>query len=246
MAKLLEICVDSLQSALNAQANGADRIELCDNLHQGGITPSAGKIQLAKEYLKIPIFVLIRPRKADFLYTDLEFELMLKDIELAKFYGVDGIVSGILQPDGSFDLDRMKAMVEAADPLPFTCHRAFDMCNDPIKELDNLQSIGVQRILTSGQQPTALEGLQLIKELVQKANHKIQIMACGHLLPTNIDLLLKIKHLNEFHASVLSPIKSKMEFHGHTPMGEELLDLEFQWKEANPDLIKGLSEKIHS
>lgn len=246
MTKTLEICVDSLQSALNAQANGADRVELCDNLFQGGITPSAGKMKLAKEYLKIPVFVLIRPRKADFLYTDLEFELMLKDIEMAKFNGVDGIVSGVLKADGSFDIEKMQAMVEAADPLPFTCHRAFDMCNDPIKELENLKEIGVKRILTSGQQPTATEGIELLKELAHKAHNQIEIMACGHLLPYNIDILLEIKHLNEFHASALSPVKSKMEFHGHTPMGDELLDEEFQWMEADPELIRGLSEKIHN
>jgi copper homeostasis protein len=245
MKRTLEICVDSLQSALNAQANGADRIELCDNLFQGGITPSAGKIKLAKEYLKIPVFVLIRPRKSDFLYSDLEFELMLKDIEMAKFFGADGIVSGVLKEDATFDLPRMEALVEATRPLPFTCHRAFDRCSDPLRELKNLADIGVDRILTSGQKPTAMEGLALLDKLAHKAPNGLQIMACGNLLPNNIDPLLKIKQLKEFHAAVLGPIHSKMRRRGDAPMGEEALSEEFEWKEAVPDLIKGLSEKVH-
>ncbi len=241
----MEICVDSIQSAINAQANGADRIELCDNLFQGGITPSAGKIKLAKEYLKIPVFVLIRPRKSDFLYTDLEFELMLKDIEMAKFFGADGIVSGALKEDATFDLPRMEALVQASNPLPFTCHRAFDRCVDPISELKNLAAVGVQRILTSGQKPNAINGIELLDKLAHKAPNGLQIMACGNLLPENIDPLLKIRQLKEFHAAVLGSVHSRMKRRGDAPMGEEALAKEFEWKEAVPELIKGLSEKVH-
>lgn len=243
--RTLEICVDSIQSAINAQANGADRIELCDNLFQGGITPSAGKIKLAKEYLKIPVFVLIRPRKSDFLYSDLEFELMLKDIELAKFFGADGIVSGVLTEDATFDMPRMQALVEAANPLPFTCHRAFDRCTDPVGELKNLAGIGVARILTSGQKPYAGDATELLEKLAHKAPHNLQVMACGNLLPDNIDPVLKIRHLREFHAAVLGPVHSRMKRRGDTPMGQEALSEEFEWKEADPILIKGLSDKVH-
>jgi copper homeostasis protein len=245
MKRTLEICVDSIQSAINAQANGADRIELCDNLFQGGITPSAGKIKLAKEYLKIPVFILIRPRKSDFLYSDLEFELMLKDIEMAKFFGADGIVSGVLKEDATFDLPRMQTLVEAANPLPFTCHRAFDRCAEPLEALKNLADIGVQRILTSGQQPNAVEGIELLDKLAHKAPNGLQIMACGNLLPENIEPLLKIKQLKEFHAAVLGPVHSRMKIKGNAPMGEEALSQEFEWKEAVPELVKGLSEKVH-
>ena len=246
MKRVLEICVDSLQSAINAQANGADRIELCDNLSQGGITPSAGKIKLAKEYLKIPVFVLIRPRKSDFFYSDLEFELMLKDIEMAKFFGADGIVSGVLHSDGNFDLDRMKILVEASNPLPFTCHRAFDRCNDPIGELKNLAEVGVGRILTSGQKPYAGDAVELIEKLVHKAPSSLQIMACGNLLPDNITPLLQIKQLKEFHAAVLGPVHSQMTTRGNVPMGQETISQEFEWMEATPKLIKGLSELVHA
>ncbi len=246
MKRTLELCVDSLQSALYAQANGADRIELCDNLFQGGITPSAGKIKLVKEYLSIPVFVLIRPRKADFLYSDLEFELMLKNIEMAKFFGADGIVSGVLLSDGSFDLPRMEKLVEASNPLPFTCHRAFDRCLDPFSELNNLADIGVQRILTSGQHPNAFEVPDMIEKLAKQALSKLKIMVCGNLLPDNIDPLLEIKELEEFHAAVLHPVYSNMEKRGSTPMGDETIDKEFQWMEAKPELIKGLSDKIHA
>lgn len=246
MKKYLEICVENLQSALYAETNGADRIELCDNLFQGGITPSAGKMKLAVEKLTIPVFVLIRPRKADFLYSELEFELMLEDIALAKSFGVGGIVSGILTAGGDIDLKRMRQLVEASAPLPFTCHRAFDMCRDPMLAIDQLAELGVQRILTSGQQPTAQLGSDTIRKSVEKADGRLQIMACGALLPDNIDHLLAIDGLLEFHAAVKMNVQSKMQFMGHTPMGEEAVADEFQWSQANPALIQGLSQKIHA
>ena len=148
--RTLEICVESVTSALNAQTGGADRIELCDNLHQGGITPGAGKIVLAKKLLHIPVFVLIRPRKGDFLYSDIEFDTLLEDIALARQLGADGIVSGALLPDGNIDLARIRLMLEAAEGLPFTFHRAFDMCRDPLRAIDELAELGVQRILRLG------------------------------------------------------------------------------------------------
>lgn len=241
----LEICVDSLQSALNAEANGADRIELCDNLFQGGLTPSAGKIKKTVELLNIPVFVLVRPRKADFLYSELEFQIMLKDIEMVKFFGGGGIVSGVLEADGKVDVNRMKQLIEAAAPLPFTCHRAFDMAKDPFEALEQLIDLGVDRILTSGQQINAMLGRPLIEKLVDKANGKIEIMACGGIRPDNIQQLLEIKGLNEFHAAVRTTVESKMDFLGHTTMGDEQIEQEFQWSEADPQLIRGLSELVH-
>lgn len=240
--KKLEICVDNLQSALDAAANGANRIELCDNLFQGGLTPSAGKIKMAAERLDIPVFVLIRPRKADFLYTDLEFELMLENIALAKAFGAKGIVSGTLDAEGHLDINRMEQLVAAAAPLPFTCHRAFDMCREPFEALEQLIDLGVKRILTSGQQATAYAGRELIKDLVQQADGRLSIMACGHITPDNIEKLLKIEQLDEFHAAVKMDVRSQMNFFGHTPMGEEDLTEEFQWTQADPQLIKQLSD----
>lgn len=244
MKKTLEICVESIASALQAEEGGADRIELCDNLAQGGITPSAGKIAQAKRLLHIPVMVLIRPRKGDFLYSDLEFELMLDDIARAKELGVDGIVSGVLNKDGSIDTVRTSWLVEAARPLPFTFHRAFDMSLNPQEAIGQLAHLGVSRILTSGLRPTALEGLEYFKTFAKLAGDKISIMVCGGLLPENIEPLLEIEGLHEFHAAVRHKVSSQMEFRGLATMGDEDLDEEFSWQEADLDLIKGLRVKL--
>lgn len=244
MSKTLEICVDSIQSALNAQEGGADRIELCENLAQGGVTPSVGKIAQAKRLLRIPVMVLIRPRKGDFLYSDLEFELMMDDILRARELGVDGIVSGVLLPNGTIDTVRTSWLVEAAKPLPFTFHRAFDMCLEPIKAIFQLAELGVSRILTSGQCPTALAGINHLRNYVQLAGEHISIMACSEVTPETIDPLLEIKGLNEFHAALRRPVQSRMQFRGFTPMGDEQVEAEFQWDEADLDLIKGLRAKL--
>lgn len=244
MKKILEICVDAIASALKAQEGGADRIELCDNLAQGGITPSAGKIAQAKRLLNIPVMVLIRPRKGDFLYSDLEFELMLDDINRAKEMGADGIVSGVLNKDGSIDTVRTSWLVEAARSCPFTFHRAFDMCRNPEEAIEQLAHIDVARILTSGLRPTALEGLENIKRFVELAGDKISILACSEVTPDTIDPLLGINGLHEFHAALRRPVYSEMEFRGLATMGDEKLDSEFHWEEADLNLIKGLRAKL--
>ncbi len=242
--KTLEICVDSIASALHAQEGGADRIELCENLAQGGVTPSAGKIAQAKRLLKMPVMVLIRPRKGDFLYTNLEFELMLDDIQRAKELGADGIVSGVLLPDGSIDKARTAWLVEAAAPLPFTFHRAFDMCREPWTAVGQLANLGVKRILTSGLKPTALEGIQHLRTFVELAGDQISIMACSEVTPATIDPLLEIEGLHEFHAAVRQPVFSQMAYRGSATMGDEHLDEEFMWHEADLDMIKGLRKKL--
>lgn len=242
--KILEICVDSIASALHAQEGGADRIELCENLAQGGVTPSAGKIAQTKRLLKIPVMVLIRPRKGDFLYTDLEFELMLDDIQRAKELGADGIVSGALLPDGHIDKTRTARLVEASNPLPFTFHRAFDMCREPWEAIQQLTDLGVKRILTSGLRPTALEGIHHLRTFVELAGKSISILACSEVRPDTIDPLLEIKGLQEFHAALRRPIYSQMEYRGAATMGDEQLDEEFMWQEADLELIRGLRKKL--
>jgi len=244
MPYTLEICCDSVASAIAAARGGASRIELCENLAQGGVTPSAAKIRLAKEKLGIPVFVLIRPRKADFLYTGLEFEVMLEDIRQAKALGADGIVSGALNADGTIDEARTRLMVEAAHPLPFTCHRAFDMCRDPLQAIDLLAALGAKRILTSGQQPTALAGKANIRNFVQYAGPRIGIMACGELLPDNIGELLDIKGLTEFHSAARTEIRSRMEYAGTVNMGDEAVQDEFRWHEVDGGLVKGMWEVL--
>lgn len=245
MKKKLEICVDSITSALRAQEGGADRIELCENLAQGGVTPSAGKIAQAKRLLQIPVMVLIRPRKGDFLYSDLEFELMLDDIKRAKALNVDGIVSGVLLPDGNIDKTRTGWLVEAAAPLPFTFHRAFDMCREPWAAIGELAQLGVKRILTSGLRPTALEGINHLRTFTELAGDQISILACSEVTPDTIQPLLEIEGLHEFHAAVRRPVYSQMAYRGYATMGDENLDEEFMWHEADLELIKGLRQKLN-
>lgn len=167
---LVEVCTNSLESALNAEKGGADRIELCTALGLGGLTPSFGLLKSVRAHIKIPVHVLIRPRSGDFLYTDLEFESMLKDIELCVDLGFDGIVSGVLDHDFSVDTARVKVLKKASGNLKFTFHRAFDWVKDPISALHTLEGIGVDYILTSGQKTKAIEGLELLALLRQKAS----------------------------------------------------------------------------
>ena len=240
MPYTLEICCDSVASAIAAARGGANRIELCENLAQGGVTPSAAKIKLAKARLNIPVFVLIRPRKADFLYSELEFEIMLEDIRQAKALGADGIVSGALKADGAIDEARTRQMVETAHPLPFTFHRAFDMCEDAKRAIDLLAGLGVKRILTSGQQPNAGEGKANIRDFVKYAGSRIGIMACGELLPENIGNLLDIEGLTEYHSAARKEVESGMQYTGSVNMGDEAVQDEFRWHEVDEELVKGM------
>ena len=166
---ILEVCIESAESAINAELGGANRVELCDNLMEGGTTPSSGMVAVTLERVQIPVMMMIRPRGGDFLYTDLEYEIMLRDIEEAKRLVVHGVVFGILTPDGRVDKMRTKQLIEAARPLSVSFHRAFDMTVDPLQALEDLIDLGVDRILTSGQEPSVSEGTALIAELVRRA-----------------------------------------------------------------------------
>lgn len=175
---LVEVCANSLESALNAQEAGADRIELCSELAVGGITPSYGLIASVKQRLHIPIHVLVRPRSGHFTYSNSEFEVMKKDIEFCKEIGVDGIVSGVLQADFKLDVERTKILVEISKPLKFVFHRAFDWVEHPKEALRQLDALGVDYVLTSGQQTTAEAGLSLLKELNTDSKN-CKVMAGG-------------------------------------------------------------------
>jgi copper homeostasis protein len=174
---MVEICAFSLESCLIAQRAGANRIELCGGMFEGGTTPSAGLIRMATQSIKIPIYVMIRPRGGDFCYSETEFEVMKTDILLAKNLGTNGLVFGILNPDGTVDSGRNKELIELAKPLGVTFHRAFDVSREPFEALESIIECGFERILTSGQKNTAIEGKGLLAELVKKANHRIEIMA---------------------------------------------------------------------
>lgn len=242
---LLELCVDSVAGAEMAQQAGAQRIELCENLYQGGVTPSAGKIRLAKNRLSIPVFVLIRPRKGDFLYTETEFETLLDDIHAARELGADGIVSGALTQDGHPDLARIRKMVEAAGSLPFTHHRAFDMCRNPLRAIEELADCGVKRILTSGQQPDAISGLENIRRFLEHAGDSIGILVCGGLLAENVAPLLDLPLLRECHAATRSEVESNMHYRGAVNMGDEDATEEFRWHETNLKMATALYNSLN-
>jgi len=201
---ILEVCANSYQSAKAAQKAGAQRIELCVDLNVGGLTPSYGLIKKVIQDLSIPVFVLIRPRKGNFTYTDEEFEMMITNLVMAKEMGCSGIVSGVVNQDYSVDLQRTKALIELSRPLPFTFHRAFDLITQPKKALKQLIDIGADRLLTSGQEYYAHAGLPLLEELKTLANQKIEIMPGGGINPTNAKSF-KNAGFNEIHAAALCP-----------------------------------------
>ncbi|KAA3437974.1 copper homeostasis protein CutC [Rufibacter hautae] len=209
---LMEVCVDSVQSAISAQVAGAQRVELCDNLVEGGTTPSAGLIQLCRQHLFIGLHVLIRPRRGDFLYSGLEFEVMRHDILMAKQLGADGVVLGVLLPNGNIDVPRTQELINLARPMSVTFHRAFDLTPDPFKALDDLLYLQVDRLLTSGQQPTAPEGADLISALCQRAEENLAIMPGGGINEDNLTALLEKTGATEFHASAREFRESKMTF----------------------------------
>lgn len=187
----VEICSYSLQSCLTAQAAGAQRIELCGGRAEGGTTPSAGLVQMARQHLTIPLYTMIRPRGGDFLYTNAELTVMVADIATAKELEVDGIVLGLLRADGTVDIERTQQLVYQAHPLPVTFHRAFDMTRDPLEALEAIVRTGAVRILTSGQQPTAEAGLPVLRQLVRQAAGRIEIMAGAGVNPTNARALIE-------------------------------------------------------
>lgn len=208
----LEVCVDSVFSAIEAQKGGADRVELCANLDTGGTTPSVSAIRFARKYLKIPLFVLIRPRPGDFLYSDYELEVIKEDIITAKDCGADGVVFGILKANSQIDLEGMVPLVALARPMEVTFHRAFDMVNDPFQSLEDIVSLGVERILTSGGMQTALKGAALIRMLVDQAGNRINIMPGGGITIENIQQIAFQTGASDYHGSFRKFVLSEMEF----------------------------------
>ena len=220
-APFLEIAANSVASAVAAEAGGADRIELCSALELGGLTPSHGMIALARERVRIPIHVLIRPRAGDFLYSDLETETMLRDIATCAALGCDGVVIGILDADGNIDMARCRALVSAAGGLDVTFHRGFDMARDPRRALEDVITLGCERVLTSGGCPTAAEGAALIRELVAQAGDRITIMPGGGINAGNIADLRAATGASEFHASAKCELASGMRHRGFAGSGME-------------------------
>lgn len=209
---LIEIAVFSLESAITAINAGAHRIELCSAPAEGGLTPSAATMRLARKYIKIPIHVMIRPREGDFCYSEKEFEAMLLDIAAAKMVGMEGVVAGILNPDGTVDEKRMALLVDAAFPLNVTFHRAFDMVKDQDEALEAIIYAGCTRILTSGGKQTAPEGIEKLAELVKKSGDRISIMPGSGVNINNIKNIIEITGVKEIHLSARTYVSGKMNF----------------------------------
>jgi copper homeostasis protein len=238
---IFEACVDSVESAIAAQEGGADRVELCANLLEGGTTPSDGTVRLTRERLHIAMNVIIRPRGGDFCYSDDEFRVMAWDVARAKELGADGVVIGILNPDGTVDAERTAALIEIARPMSVTFHRAFDMARDPFEALETLIRLGIDRILTSGQEASALEGLDLLAELVRAAGNRVIIMPGGGINERNVAKILAGCGAREVHASLRSTREGGMQYRNtRCYMGGVLRPPEFTVALTNPERVAGL------
>jgi len=231
----LEIAAGSLASALAAQEAGADRVELCEGLESGGTTPSYGTLASARERLRIPLFVLVRPRAGDFLYDARETEVMLRDIDLCVRLGCDGVVVGALDADGGIDQPLCRQFVAAAGPLQVTFHRAFDAARDPAQALEQVVALGCRRVLTSGGRATAIEGGDTLAALVRQAAGRVSVMPGAGLDAGNVATLARATGAHEFHASCKAPRRSSMRFHR-----PELAGLAPDWAETDPARVRAL------
>jgi copper homeostasis protein len=208
----LEVIAFSISSCIIAEQAGADRIELCDNPSEGGTTPSFGMIKTARSKTSIALFPIIRPRGGDFLYSNDEFEIMKNDINICKTIGCDGVVIGLLKPDGSIDVQRTVELVELAYPMDVTFHRAFDRVNDPIDSLEKIINCGCKRVLTSGLHPTAEQGIDLIEQLVTLAGNRISIMPGSGIRAQNLEKIASKTKALEFHSSARKILTSSMQY----------------------------------
>jgi copper homeostasis protein len=225
---IYEICVDSVAGVRAAKAAGADRVELCAALLEGGITPSRGMICQGRRIGGIALHTMIRPRGGDFLYDDDELAIMRSDIEIAKEEGADGVVIGLLTVEGEVDAARTRELISLARPLAVTFHRAFDMTRDPLQALETLVRLGVDRVLTSGQDATVLEGLPLIAELVRRAANRIVVMPGGGITSRNVARIVAAAAPKEIHFACLDRVDGGMQFRQqHVFMGGELRPPEY-------------------
>lgn len=198
-----EACVESLIDALEAEKRGADRIELCDNLSQGGTTPSYGTIKVALSTLKIPVFPIIRPRGGDFYYTPAEIEVIKEDIKVCKSLGAKGVILGLLTKDKKIDFEVLSQLVELAKPMEVTFHKAIDELEDPTLVIDELINIGVKRILSSGTKPTALEGKDMLNKMIEKAGDRLTIVVAGKVTKEILPEVSNLIPAKEYHGKVI-------------------------------------------
>ncbi|MCD9014769.1 copper homeostasis protein CutC [Fulvivirgaceae bacterium QH1ED-6-2] len=237
----IEIVAYNIDSALKAQEGGADRIELCDSPGDGGTTPSHGTIEVIRQHLNIDVFVMIRPRGGDFHYNSYEYHAMKRDIFQCQKLSVDGVVFGILNPDGTIDKKRCRELIEKARPLKVTCHRAFDMTRDPFEALEDCIEVGFDRILTSGQQPKALQGADLIGELIKRAAGRIAIMPGSGVNEETVQDIVRKSGAREIHSAAVAYTASAMEYKNLAiaGMGSEE-GSEFKLRTVDPQIVRNL------
>lgn len=212
MGYTLECCVDSVESAIAAKKGGADRLELCSALVIGGLSPSQALYRKIREQADIPIRVLLRPRFGDFCYTDYEHEILKEEVRSFRKLGADGIVIGTMKPDGTLNLEQMKELMEEAQGMTVTLHRAFDMCKDPFQTLEEAKRLGIHTILTSGQKNVCTEGMDLLKELVEQAQGKTEILVGGGVDASVLPVLAEKTKAKAFHMSGKVSIESEMQY----------------------------------
>lgn len=240
MGRIIEICANSAQSCVEAEAGGAKRVELCAAIPEGGTTPGYGEIRTAQDLTSsIDINIIIRPRGGDFLYTQAEVQSMLYDIAMARDLGIHGVVFGCLTKGGDLDIPLMKRLMDAAGPLSVTCHRAFDVCREPFVALEQLIDLGCDRILTSGQQPDAVQGIPMIAELVRKADGRIIVMPGSGVRETNIARIEAETGATEFHTSARSVVHSHMQYRNeNVPMGSCAVSSEFETVQTDREKVR--------
>ncbi|MBL8298909.1 MAG: copper homeostasis protein CutC [Rhodanobacteraceae bacterium] len=235
----LEIAANSLASAVAAQEGGADRIELCDNLEAGGTTPSYGTIAAARDVLKLPLFVLVRPRAGDFLYDSRERDVMLRDIELCRKLGCDGVVIGALDADGDVDVVFSREMVAAAGAMHTTFHRAFDAVRDPSRALETIITLGCAQVLTSGGYASAPEGALAIAGHVETARGRLLVMAGAGITPGNVAPLVGVTGVEDVHASARAVRTTAMRFHN-----QRLAGLDHDWQQTDRATVRALRDAL--
>lgn len=239
----LEVCANSFASAKAAAAGGAIRVELCENMAEGGTTPSYAQIKLCKTRLKLQVWPIIRPRGGDFLYSEDEFEIMKEDIVNCKNLNCDGAVTGILLANGQIDQKRCAELIQLAHPMPLAFHRAFDMSNDLNQALEELIELGFVRLLTSGGADNAYQGITKLAELVTQANGRIEIMPGAGINPDNISTIQQTTKAQVFHSSARIKIKSQMQYRNTVSKMGSIED-EYQYEQTSADLVKQMVTKI--
>jgi copper homeostasis protein len=243
---LLEICVDSVESAVASERGGADRVELCAGLPEGGTTPSAGMIAAIRKKITVGLHVMIRPRGGDFFFSADEFGIMQRDILIARQLGANGVVFGILDTDGQVDKNRMRQLIEMARPLKVTCHRAFDMARDLEQALEDLAEVGADRVLTSGGKKSAVDAMPTLKQLVQHAHGRISVMACGELSIANVKAVIAYSNVTEVHAGLGTAVTSAMKFRNQKIEMGTLTNSEYQHVVVTEHSVRELRAAIDS